>query len=208
MAVALTFSSYLTIYWFMLLAIVVSYTTGSGIYVFGALRASRSIHQKLIESVLGTTLRYASIISALANADNFLFFVGGWTRPQHPELSLASHRTSALVRFSSLTWVECISHYFHSLVDGPVSNSFSWFIDISAAMFLKFLAVVFITPGFTVPGVAIAILGSWLSRVYMRAQLAIKREMSNAKAPVLGHFGASVAGLSGAVPHGDGIRLT
>ena len=81
-------------------------------------------------------------------------------------------------------------------MDGPVSNSFSWFIDISAAMLLKFLAVVFITPGFIGPGVAIAILGGWLSRVYMRAQIAIKREMSNAKAPVLGHFGASVAGLS------------
>ena len=88
------------------------------------------------------------------------------------------------------------SHKFRSLVDGPVSNSFSWFIDISASMLLKFLAVVFITPGFTGPGVAIAILGGWLGRVYMRAQIAIKREMSNAKAPVLGHFGASVAGLS------------
>ncbi|KAI9449919.1 hypothetical protein BJY52DRAFT_1305174 [Lactarius psammicola] len=30
----------------------------------------------------------------------------------------------------------------------------------------------------------------------MKAQIAIKREMSNAKAPVLGHFGASVAGLT------------
>jgi hypothetical protein len=61
MAVGLTFASYLTVYGFMLLAIVVSYTMGSGVYVFGALRASRSIHQKLIESVLGTTLRCVSI---------------------------------------------------------------------------------------------------------------------------------------------------
>lgn len=27
------------------------------VYVFGALRASRSIHQRLVESVMGTTLR-------------------------------------------------------------------------------------------------------------------------------------------------------
>jgi len=100
MAVALTFSSYLIVYGFMLLAIVVSYTTGSGVYVFGVLRASRSIHQKLIESVLGTTLRFVSICLATDQCCK-LFFVGGWTRPQRPESSLVSHRTSALVRFSS-----------------------------------------------------------------------------------------------------------
>jgi hypothetical protein len=70
-------------------------------------------------------------------------------------------------------------------------------------MLLKFLAVVYLTPVFSVPGVAIAVLGSWLGRVYMKAQIAIKREMSNAKAPVLGHFGASVAGLSASAPRDD-----
>ena len=73
-------------------------------------------------------------------------------------------------------------------------------------MLLKFLAVVYLTPIFSVPGVAIAVLGAWLGRVYMKAQIAIKREMSNAKAPVLGHFGASVAGLSASDP-GDHLRL-
>ena len=70
-------------------------------------------------------------------------------------------------------------------------------------MLLKFLAVVYLTPIFSVPGVAIAVFGAGLSHVYMKAQNAIKREMSNAKAPVLGHFGASVAGLSASVPLGD-----
>ena len=88
------------------------------------------------------------------------------------------------------------SYNYPSPVDGPVPNSFIWFIDISASMLLKFLAVVHLSPGFAWPGVAIAVLGGWLGRVYMRAQIAIKREMSNAKAPVLGHFGASIAGLS------------
>ena len=194
--VGFMFSSYLSVYGFMLLAIVVIYTIGFGVYVFGSLRASRSIHQKLIDSVLGTTLRFVSICLATHQCCK-LFFVGGWTRPQHPESSLASRRTFALVRFS-ITLLDGMhkSHNFNSLVDGPVSLSFSWFIDVSASMLLKFFAVVFITPGFTGPGVAIAILGGWLGRVYMRAQIAIKREMSNAKAPVLGHFGASVAGLS------------
>ena len=52
-----SFASYLVIYGLILLAMVISYTTASGVYVFGSLRASRTIHRKLIESVLGTTLR-------------------------------------------------------------------------------------------------------------------------------------------------------
>ena len=70
-------------------------------------------------------------------------------------------------------------------------------------MLLKFLAVVYFTPAFSAPGIAIAMLGVWLGRVYMKAQMAIKREMSNAKAPVLGHFSASAAGLSASAPRDD-----
>jgi hypothetical protein len=93
------------------------------------------------------------------------------------------------------------AHNLPSLVDGPVSLSFNWVIEFSISMLLKFLAVVYLTPGFSGPGIAIALLGAWVGRVYMKAQIAIKREMSNAKAPVLGHFGASVAGLGAASPH-------
>ncbi|KAI9434147.1 hypothetical protein H4582DRAFT_2112597 [Lactarius indigo] len=80
-------------------------------------------------------------------------------------------------------------------LDGPLADAFFWVSDISADMLLKFIAVVYLTPVFSVPGIAIAVLGAWLGRIYMKAQIAIKREMSNAKAPVLGHFGASVSGL-------------
>jgi len=80
-------------------------------------------------------------------------------------------------------------------VDGPISQNFAWFIEISSLMLIKFIAVVYLTPVFIVPGTVITILGAWLGQVYMKAQIAIKREMSNAKAPVLGHFGAAVSGL-------------
>ena len=75
-------------------------------------------------------------------------------------------------------------------------------------MILKFLAVVYFTPGFSGPGIGIAMLGAWLGRVYMKAQIAIKREMSNAKAPVLGHFGASIAGLGANTSHDDGCNIS
>lgn len=49
--------SYLTAYGLLLLAGVIAYGAGSTVYIFGTVRASRSIHSKLIEAILGTTLR-------------------------------------------------------------------------------------------------------------------------------------------------------
>lgn len=49
--------SYLTAYGLLLLAGVIAYGAGSTVYIFGAVRASRSIHGQLIEAILGTTLR-------------------------------------------------------------------------------------------------------------------------------------------------------
>ena len=57
MTIGPSFASYLTVYGLMLLVGTTCYTTAYGFYVFGSLRASRSIHRNLIESVLGTTLR-------------------------------------------------------------------------------------------------------------------------------------------------------
>jgi len=51
------------------------------------------------------------------------------------------------------------------------------------------------SPSFIVPGVVITILGGLCGQMYMKAQLCIKREMSNAKAPVIGHLGAAMAGI-------------
>ena len=48
---------------------------------------------------------------------------------------------------------------------------------------------------FVFPGLIVALLGGWCGQIYIKAQLSVKREMSNAKSPVLGHFGAAIAGL-------------
>ena len=56
-------------------------------------------------------------------------------------------------------------------------------------------AVVLFTPTFLLPAVLIAAFGAWLGQVYMKAQLSVKREMSVAKAPVLGILGGAIAGL-------------
>lgn len=55
--------SYLIIYAVLLAAAAVVYVAANIVYLFGSLRASKSVHQLLIESVLGTTLRYVSLSS-------------------------------------------------------------------------------------------------------------------------------------------------
>ena len=65
----------------------------------------------------------------------------------------------------------------------------------TTTMVTRFLAISMFTPTFIPPALAIALLGVWLGQVYMKAQLSVKREMSNAKAPVLGMLGGAISGL-------------
>ncbi|KAL1937768.1 hypothetical protein VTO73DRAFT_12921 [Trametes versicolor] len=81
-------------------------------------------------------------------------------------------------------------------IDGPLANHLGWVIELSVSMIMKFLAVISFSPIFTIPGAIVAALGGWCGQIYMKAQLSVKREMSNARAPVLGHFGAAIAGLT------------
>jgi hypothetical protein len=81
-------------------------------------------------------------------------------------------------------------------VDGPFAQEISWVIELTMVLGFRLLAVVSLTPSFLFPGALVGVVGGWVGRIYMKAQLSIKREMSNAKAPVLGHFSAAIAGLS------------
>lgn len=75
-----------------------------------------------------------------------------------------------------------------NIVDGPIASELFYLSDMTSGMLLKFIAVVFITPVFLGPGVTVAVLGGICGQIYIKAQLSIKREMSNAKAPVLGQY--------------------
>ncbi|TFY56647.1 hypothetical protein EVJ58_g7510 [Rhodofomes roseus] len=80
-------------------------------------------------------------------------------------------------------------------VDMPVPRFLGDILNYSMSMLLKLGAIVATSPIFSLPAVLIASTGGWIGRIYMKAQLSVKRERSNAQAPVLGHFGAAFAGL-------------
>ncbi|KAJ7211367.1 hypothetical protein GGX14DRAFT_534690 [Mycena pura] len=81
-------------------------------------------------------------------------------------------------------------------VDGAILNVFAGFVYVSMSMLTSFGAVVFLTPLFSLPGILAALIGGGIGQLYLKAQLSVKRESSNAKAPVLAHFGAAIAGLT------------
>ncbi|KAI0753304.1 P-loop containing nucleoside triphosphate hydrolase protein [Daedaleopsis nitida] len=80
-------------------------------------------------------------------------------------------------------------------VDTAIPRTLLSLIEATVFMLIRVLTTTVMAPFFIIPAVAAAALGGWLSSVYMRAQLCVKRELSNARAPVIGHFGSAISGL-------------
>ena len=66
---------------------------------------------------------------------------------------------------------------------------------MTTSAIVRFGAVIVMTPIFGAPGALLVIIGIWMGNLFMKAQLAVKREMSNARAPIIGHISAAVHGL-------------
>ena len=89
-------------------------------------------------------------------------------------------------------------------VDGAIPYNLSAVLGMGISMFAKFVAIVVFSPVFLVPGVAAFMIGAALGQLYIKAQLSVKREMSNARSPVLSHFGAAIAGIGACCIHPEG----
>ncbi|KAJ6574743.1 P-loop containing nucleoside triphosphate hydrolase protein [Mycena capillaripes] len=159
---------YLGVFSLLLLIAITIYALSFILYTHGVFRASKSIHKQLVESVLGTTLRPVL----------FAIFTAQWLDITPTSRVIA--RCTVDIR----------------TVDGPIQQGLWGLLEMSMSMLVKFAAVILFTPLFFIPGVLVGVLGGWCGQIYIAAQLSVKREMSNAKAPVLGHFGAAIAGLT------------
>ncbi|KAF8966908.1 multidrug resistance-associated ABC transporter [Flammula alnicola] len=148
---------YLSLYSMILLAALLTYLVAATTYNLGTLRASRTINAQLIDSVLGSTLRWLD---------------------ETPASRIISRCTQDI-----------------AFIDGQVPNSFSAVVELAVCMMVKLSGPVIFTPIFLAPGILITVLGVYIGNIYLKAQMSVKREMSNARSPVLAHFGAAIAGL-------------
>ena len=80
-------------------------------------------------------------------------------------------------------------------VDSTIPDYLNAVLGMGISMFAKFVAVVVFSPVFLLPGVVAFAIGALVGQIYIKAQLSVKREMSNARSPVLSHFGAAIAGI-------------
>ncbi|KAI9069817.1 hypothetical protein FKP32DRAFT_1671074 [Trametes sanguinea] len=88
------------------------------------------------------------------------------------------------------------------MVDNRVERVTEAITEKSVYMVLKVVAVIIFSPIFIVPAILVS-LASWLcTYVSVKVQLAVKRELSNSKAPVLAHFGAAISGITSVRAYG------
>ncbi|KAI0644413.1 multidrug resistance-associated ABC transporter [Trametes meyenii] len=80
-------------------------------------------------------------------------------------------------------------------IDTSIPKHILAVIEGAAFMLLRVVAASIIVPMFVVPSVVVSMLGASLGWVYLKAQICVKREMSNTRAPVLGHFSSAISGL-------------
>ncbi|KEP52172.1 multidrug resistance-associated ABC transporter [Rhizoctonia solani 123E] len=81
-------------------------------------------------------------------------------------------------------------------VDETLPLQLESFVNITYSMCSSFLVVIIFSPQFMIPGVTILAVGFWVGHIYIRSQLSVKREMSNARSPLFSHFGTSLAGIT------------
>ncbi|KAH9851387.1 multidrug resistance-associated ABC transporter [Lenzites betulinus] len=148
---------YLSIYAGLVVLTMATYAFAWSFYIFGSMRASRVIHRKLVQSVLGTTLRW-----------------------------LDKTPTSRII-------ARCTADI--QMVDRTLARYVLAVMESAVFMSLKVVAVAFVAPIFIIPAVVIGAAGGVLGKIFTKAQMCVKREMSNTRAPVLGHFHSAISGL-------------
>jgi len=183
-------NSYLTLYTTICVASFCVYGTVYVFYLYGTMRASRIINNKLMDSVFGSTLQCVSFLS-----HHKLHSLGYRWLDETPTGRIITRSTQDI-----------------QAVDGPIPQIFVVLLDLLSGMVTKLGAIVLFTPLFLIPGVGVAIFGFFLAKMYLKAQLSVKRETryahgvvrkvtiayvacSNARSPMLAHFNEAIHGI-------------
>ena len=66
---------------------------------------------------------------------------------------------------------------------------------ITLKLLMKLGGIILYIPVFIIPSIVFSIAGGYLGTIYLKAQMSVKREMSNAKSPVISVFSSAIGGL-------------
>ncbi|KAM5539772.1 hypothetical protein V8D89_006585 [Ganoderma adspersum] len=149
---------YLSVYCYITIAVMSCSAFSVWFFVGGSMRSARIIHEKLVASILGTTLRWLD---------------------KTPTARIITRCTGDI-----------------QTVDTGFASDTELLMEITVFLLAKIFSIVIFSPIFIIPSILAGLLGGIIGNIYMKAQLCVKRELSVAKAPVLGHFGAAVSGIT------------
>ncbi|TDL20538.1 P-loop containing nucleoside triphosphate hydrolase protein [Rickenella mellea] len=93
-------------------------------------------------------------------------------------------------------------------VDNSFAQMASVFLELSISVIGNFFVSIYMAgwPALLSGGI-MTVLGGWLGMVYLKAQLSIRREVSNAKSPVMSQVGQTLAGLPSIRAYGAESRF-
>ena len=121
------------------------------------LRASRTIHAKLIDSVFGSTFRFVN--NSLLELLRLIYYAYRWL-DETPTGRIIARCTQDI-----------------RAIDGVVPSHLMLVINLVMSCLVNLGAIVLFTPIFIFQGLAVGIAGALMGNWYLRAQLSIKREM-------------------------------
>ncbi|KAJ7657330.1 hypothetical protein DFH06DRAFT_1297973 [Mycena polygramma] len=140
-----------------------------------------------------------AFFSTVAMSIAFIFLVFGQLRASKViHTSLLGSVFSAPLRWLDITPTSRILARATNdvrAIDDSLPATFWPLAYFVTTLLIKFVAVLIYTPIFFVPGALVGALGAWIGQIFIAGQLPVKRLMSNARAPVLAHFTAAMAGL-------------
>jgi ABC-type multidrug transport system fused ATPase/permease subunit len=144
------------------------------------------------------------------NSQSLMWCFGALRSAKRIHANLVDHVLGANMRFLDQTPVgRLIGRFTKDMksVDTGMTRLFVGIAQIVATLSLKFILLIWLVPAFAPYAVLTGVLGLLLGEFYIKAQLSIKREMSNAKTPVYTHFSAASHGLVSIRAYGAEERL-
>ncbi|KAH9886265.1 P-loop containing nucleoside triphosphate hydrolase protein [Cubamyces lactineus] len=87
-------------------------------------------------------------------------------------------------------------------LDNRIARSTELLVEITLFVLVRVLAIILFSPVFIFPAIFMMSVSALCGHIFMKAQLSVKRELSNHKAPVLAHFGATISGITSVRAYG------
>lgn len=91
--------------------------------------------------------------------------------------------------------------------DSTFPRVFQGVSELTVTLALKFVLLIYMVPAFAPLALAVGVVGGIVGEFYVRAQMDVKRESSNAKSPLYSQFAAAVSGVTSIRAYGAEAKV-